>query len=237
MNSSIPSTIGFVIPALNEESSIGRVVRGLRERGVAHVVVANNGSTDRTADVAAHAGAIVVTEPERGYGAACLRAIAALPDVVEVIGFVDGDGSDSLDDVTALVEPILNNEADFVIASRARGRAEHGALTRTQQFGNLIASQWLRHRFGLATTDLGPFRAIRRSSYDTLGMRDRNYGWTVEMQIKAARAGLRFTEIPTDYFCRIGQSKVSGTLRGAVGAGVTIIGLLAWYDLGPGRNR
>lgn len=237
MSSSLRATVGFVIPALNEEAAIGGVVGGLRQRGINHVVVADNGSTDRTAEVAAQAGAIVVRESERGYGAACLRAISALPDCVTVIGFIDGDGSDELGDVEALVEPILNNEADFVIASRVRGRAEAGALTKTQRLGNLIASQWLRHRFGLRTTDLGPFRAIRRSSYERLGMRDRNYGWTVEMQIKAARAQLRFVEIPTNYFCRIGTSKVSGTLRGAVGAGVKIIGLLAWYDFGPGRKK
>ncbi len=228
--------VGFVIPALNEERAIGGVVGGLRSRGIKQVVVCDNGSTDRTAQVARDAGATVVQETERGYGAACLRAIEALEPATKVIGFVDGDGSDDLDDLPKLLNPILDESADFVIASRARGQAEAGALTPPQRLGNLIASSWLRYRFGQETSDLGPFRAIRKTAYQKLKMRDRNYGWTVEMQIKAARHHLRYQEFPTNYACRIGTSKVSGTVRGTLGAGFKIIGLLWLYDLGPYRN-
>lgn len=222
--------VSFIIPALNEEKAIGNVVRGLRERGIQNVIVCDNGSTDETASEARKAGAKVVYEAQRGYGAACLQAIASLSPSTQVIGFVDGDGSDDLDDLARLLEPLLNDEADFVIASRARGKAEAGALTPAQRFGNLIASTWLRIRFGQATSDLGPFRAITRQAYEALSMQDRNYGWTVEMQIKAARKGCRYREFPTNYACRIGQSKVSGTIRGTLGAGFKIIGLLLWYD-------
>ena len=228
--------VGFVIPALNEERAIGGVVGGLRSRGIKQVVVCDNGSTDRTAQVARDAGAKVVQETERGYGAACLRAIEALEPATKVIGFVDGDGSDDLDDLPKLLNPILDESADFVIASRARGQAEAGALTPPQRLGNLIASSWLRYRFGQETSDLGPFRAIRKTAYQKLKMRDRNYGWTVEMQIKAARHHLRYQEFPTNYARRIGTSKVSGTVRGTLGAGFKIIGLLWLYDLGPYRN-
>ena len=229
-------SVGFVIPALNEEAAIGNVVEGLRARGISQIVVCDNGSTDETANVARSAGATVVSEPERGYGAACLKAISALSQATEIIGFVDGDGSDNLDDLEALLSPLLSEEADFVIASRALGEAEQGALTPPQRFGNWIASSWLKYRFGQQTSDLGPFRAIRKSAYQRLKMQDRNYGWTVEMQIKAAQHKLRYAEFPTNYACRIGQSKVSGTLRGTLGAGFKIIGLLLWYDIGRGRS-
>lgn len=228
--------VGFVIPALNEEEAIGGVVAGLRSRGITQIVVCDNGSRDKTAEVAQRAGALVVREPERGYGAACLRAIDALSPSTEIIGFVDGDGSDNLDDLPHLLNPILSDTADFVIASRARGEAESGALTPPQRLGNFIASSWLRYRFGQATSDLGPFRAIKKSAYQNLGMKDRNYGWTVEMQIKAARKGLRYSEFPTNYARRIGTSKVSGTVRGTFGAGFKIIGLLWLYDFGSPRD-
>ena len=143
---------------------------------------------------------------------------------------------DNLDDLETLLSPLLREEADFVIASRALGEAEQGALTPPQRFGNWIASSWLKYRFGQQTSDLGPFRAIRKSAYQRLKMQDRNYGWTVEMQIKAAQHKLRYAEFPTNYACRIGQSKVSGTLRGTLGAGFKIIGLLLWYDIGRGRS-
>ena len=199
--------MGFVIPALNEEGAIGNVVEGLRARGISQIVVCDNGSTDETASVARSAGATVVHEPERGYGAACLKAISALSQATEIIGFVDGDGSDNLDDLEALLSPLLREEADFVIASRALGEAEQGALTPPQRFGNWIASSWLKYRFGQQTSDLGPFRAIRKSAYQRLKMQDRNYGWTVEMQIKAAQHKLKYAEFPTNYACRIGQSR------------------------------
>ncbi len=201
------------------------------------VYVVDNGSRDRTAEVARAAGAIVVSEPRRGYGSACLAGIAALPADAEIVVFVDADGSDEPSELAALIAPIVAGSADLVIGSRALGRLEPGALTPQQRVGNAIASAWLRTRFGQPATDLGPFRAIRRSALDSLGMVDTNYGWTIEMQIKAAQHRLRYAEIPASYKRRLGVSKVSGTIRGVLGASYKILGLLAWYDLGPGRRR
>ena len=227
--------VGFVIPALNEEGAIGNVVEGLRARGISQIVVCDNGSTDETASVARSAGATVVHEPERGYGAACLKAISALSQTTEIIGFVDGDGSDNLDDLEALLSPLLEKRPTLssrLVHSAKRSKERSPPPT----FRQLIASSWLKYRFGQQTSDLGPFRAIRKSAYQRLKMQDRNYGWTVEMQIKAAQHKLRYAEFPTNYACRIGQSKVSGTLRGTLGAGFKIIGLLLWYDIGRGRS-
>jgi len=223
--------IDVVIPALNEQQAIAEVVRAIPRPPVRSIVVADNGSDDDTAARAREAGAQVVFEPERGYGAACAAAIAALPPDNDLLVFVDGDGSDDLSLLVDLVAPILDDQADLVVGTRTLGLAAPDALTPPQRFGNAIASAWLRRRFGLAATDLGPFRAIRRTAFDSLAMRDRNYGWTVELQIKAARAGLRYAELPMGYRPRIGLSKVSGTVRGVVGAGFKIIGLLAYYDL------
>ena len=228
--------IDVVIPALDEELAVGAVVAALLAH-VRHVYVVDNGSKDRTAEVARAAGATVVTEPRRGYGAACLAGIAALPADCDVVVFVDADGSDEPAELPALVAPIVGGRADLVIGSRALGRVERGALTPQQRVGNRIAATWLRARFGLPATDLGPFRAIRKTSLDALGMVDADYGWTIEMQIKAARHGLRYAEVPASYKQRIGVSKVSGTLRGVLGASYKILGLLAWYDLGGGRVR
>jgi len=228
--------IDVIIPALNEEQAIAGVVRGIPRPLVRQVYVVDNGSADATAKVAREAGAIVVTEPRRGYGSACLAGIAALPADTEIVVFLDADGSDEPAEMHELVRAIVEDRADLVIGSRALGAVERGALTPQQQVGNAIASGWLRARFGLPATDLGPFRAIRRSSLDALGMVDTNYGWTVEMQIKAARKQLRYAEVPAAYKRRIGESKVSGTVRGVLGASYKILGLLAWYDLGPGRR-
>ncbi|MFW5926050.1 MAG: glycosyltransferase family 2 protein [Myxococcota bacterium] len=225
--------IDVVIPALDEAASIGGVVSAvLRQSPVRSVVVVDNGSSDGTAEVARSAGARVVAEPRRGYGAACLAGIAALPDDTDVVVFLDADASDDPSELPAVIAPILRDEADLVVGSRPLGRVERGALTLPQRVGNRIASTWLRRRFGMHATDLGPFRAIRASALAGLSMRDRDYGWTVEMQIKAARSGLRYAEVPVSYRRRIGRSKVSGTLRGVVGASTKILGLLASYDLG-----
>jgi glycosyltransferase involved in cell wall biosynthesis len=225
-----------VIPALDEEAAIEGVVRGVMQPPVRGVYVVDNGSRDRTAELARAAGATVVSEPRRGYGSACLAGIAALPADTDIVVFVDADGSDDPTELAALVAPILEGRADLVIGSRALGKVEQGALTPQQRVGNAIASLWLRARFDLPATDLGPFRAIRRDALERLGMVDTDYGWTVEMQIKAARAGLRYVEVPAAYKRRLGASKVSGTVRGVVGATYKILGLLAWYDLGPGRR-
>lgn len=223
--------VDVIIPALNEEGAIGPTVRGIPRALVRSVIVVDNGSTDATAAEAEAAGAIVVREPERGYGAACLRGIATLAPDCDVVVFLDGDASDDPSLIGALVAPIERGEADFVVGSRALGRAEPGSITPQQQVGNAIAAGWLRIRFGLRATDLGPFRAISRDALRRLEMRDRNYGWTVEMQIKAAKLGLRYREVPVPYRRRIGVSKVSGTVRGTIGASVKILGLLAWHDI------
>ncbi|MFW6066954.1 MAG: glycosyltransferase family 2 protein [Myxococcota bacterium] len=225
--------VDVVIPALDEAASIGGVVSAvLRQPPVRSVVVVDNGSSDGTAEIARGAGARVVAEPRRGYGAACQAGIAALPPDTDVVVFLDADASDDPAELPDLVEPILRGEADLVVGSRRLGRVEPGALTLPQRVGNRIASEWLRRRFGMDATDLGPFRAIRASALSALGMRDPGYGWTVEMQIKAARAGLRYVEVPVSYRRRIGRSKISGTVRGVVGASTKILGMLALYDLG-----
>lgn len=224
------AVVDVIIPALDEAGSIGVVVRAVPRPPVRHVFVIDNGSTDNTAEVAESAGAVVIHEPCRGYGSACLAGQRALPADTEIVVFMDADGSDDIAALPRLIEPILMGQADFVIGSRALGVAEPGSLTSLQKLGNRLAARWLRSRFGVAATDLGPFRAIRRSCLDELGMCDPNYGWTVEMQIKAARRGLRYAEAPVNYRCRVGRSKVAGTVRGTVGASVKILGRLAWHD-------
>lgn len=217
-------TIGVVIPALNEADAIGRVVGDI-PAWVDRIVVADNGSKDGTGDVARKAGAIVVRETEPGYGAACLAGIAALGNV-DVIVFLDGDYSDHPEDMADLVDPILSGEHDFVIGSRATGAREAGSLTPQQLFGNWLATTLIRQIWGASYTDLGPFRAIRATSLAALAMADRNYGWTVEMQIKAAEHKLRSHEVPVRYRCRIGVSKVSGTIKGSVKAGYKILSII-----------
>jgi glycosyltransferase involved in cell wall biosynthesis len=228
--------VHVIIPALDEEEAIGGVVSDVLRQPVRSVIVVDNGSSDRTGEVARSAGARVVTEPHRGYGAACLAGIAALPLDTDLVVFIDGDASDDPSELPSLIDPIVRDEADLVVGSRHLGRAERGALTLPQRVGNRIASTWLRRRFGMHATDLGPFRAIRAPALAGLAMGDRGYGWTVEMQIRAARAGLRYAEVPVSYRRRIGQSKISGTLRGVAGASTKILGLLALHDLGRHRG-
>ena len=224
--------VDVVIPALDEEQGLPEVLREIPADLVRRVVVADNGSRDRTAQVAREAGAIVVTQPERGYGAACLEALAYLAtDPPDVVVFLDGDHSDHPAELRTLLEPITSGRAAFVVGSRARGRAESGSLTPPQRVGNAIACAGLRRFYGVHYTDLGPFRAITWHELGWLGMVDRNFGWTVEMQIKAARAGTPYAEVPVSYRNRIGTSKVSGTVRGSVNAGIRILWLLgkhAW---------
>ena len=215
-------TIGVVIPALNEERSIGRVLASLPAL-VDQVAVVDNGSVDQTAEVAAAHGALVVHERKRGYGAACLAGIAAIGGQVDILAFLDADFSDYPEQLERLVTPIANGDVDLVIGSRTLGRRERGALTIPQRFGNALACklihQFWRHRH----TDLGPFRAIRADALAVLRMDDRTYGWTVQMQVRALRAGLRVGEVAVDYRRRIGKSKISGTVSGVVRAGTKII--------------
>ncbi len=228
--------IGVVIPALNEERAIGRVLADL-PAWVDRIVVVDNGSSDRTGAVARAAGAQVVLEPERGYGAACLAGIDHCADM-DIIVFIDGDYSDYPQDLERIVAPILSGDCDFVVGSRAAGEARAGALTPQQRFGNWFACKLMNVFWRTCYTDLGPFRAIDARALQALQMQDRAYGWTIEMQIKAALAGLAIGEVPVRYRPRIGVSKISGTLKGAAMAGITILSLIgrfAWrYGISPG---
>lgn len=228
--------VAVIIPALDEEAAVGFVVEQVRAAGGAllrEVIVVDNGSRDRTAERARAAGASVTREPQRGYGAACLAGLAALDPEVDLVVFLDADGSDDPGELPLLLAPILAGEADLVIGSRILGTLQPGAMTWPQRFGNWLAPALIRLVWGVRFTDLGPFRAIRRDALESLAMADRDFGWTVEMQIKAARFGLRCCERPVSYKKRIGKSKISGTLRGVFLAGRKIlltIGQEAWRD-------
>ncbi|MEZ5856120.1 MAG: glycosyltransferase family 2 protein [Hyphomicrobiaceae bacterium] len=224
-----------IIPALNEERAIGRVLEDIPDF-VDQVIVVDNGSTDQTVAVARAGGALVVSEPERGYGAACLMGIANAA-AADIIVFMDGDYSDHGSEMASLVDPIVLGAADMVLGSRVLGEREAGSLTPQQQFGNWLATTLMRVIWGARFTDLGPYRAIRASALADLGMRDRNYGWTVEMQIRAARAGLAFAEVPVSYRRRIGQSKVSGTVKGTILAGIKILTVIGRFALTEGAGR
>jgi uncharacterized protein len=226
------SRVGVVIPALNEEKSIGKVLSAIPD-WVDEVVVADNGSSDRTAEIAEENGARVVHEPRRGYGAACLAAIRSLKDP-DIILFMDGDYSDHPEESDALIDPIASDKADMVIGSRVLGKREAGALTPQARFGNWLACLLIRLFWKVRFTDLGPFRAIGFHAFEKLHMGDLDYGWTVEMQIKAAKAGLRVLEVPVSYRRRIGKSKVSGALRGIVGAGTKILYTIFKSAVNPG---
>lgn len=222
-------TVKVIIPALDEAEAIGAVLAEV-PGWVDEVLVADNGSSDRTADVARAAGATVVEEPRRGYGWACLAAMARLGEC-DLVVFLDGDHSDHPEEMEALVAPLAAGEADLVIGSRSLGRCERGALTPQQRFGNLLACRLILLIWGQRFTDLGPFRAIRNDALRALRMTDKTYGWTVEMQLEAVLSGLRCVEVPVSYRRRIGRSKVSGTVRGVVGAGWKILGTIARYAL------
>jgi glycosyltransferase involved in cell wall biosynthesis len=217
--------IAVVIPALDEEEAIGLVIREIPPV-VSEIVVVDNGSRDRTAEVARAAGARVVVEPRRGYGQACLTGVAAVPDA-EVIAFLDADYSDYPEQLVDVLAPILAGEADFVVGSRNLGQRARGAHPLHAVLGTRLCVGLMNLLIGTRATDLGPFRAITATALRALGMRDRNFGWTVEMQVKAARRGLRVREVAVDYRPRIGQSKVSGTVSGTVRAGAKILGTIA----------
>ena len=220
--------IDVIIPAYNEEASIGNVVRDVPRDLVREIIVCNNNSRDRTRAVAEAAGATVVDEPRPGYGSACLKGmahVAARPasQQPDVVVFLDGDYSDYPEELPALVRPLAEQHMDLVIGSRALGDMERGAMQPQQLFGNWLATNLIRLFYGYTFTDLGPFRAIRWPVLRTLGMCDPDFGWTVEMQVRAAKAGLRCTEVPVRYRVRIGRSKISGTLRGTLLAGHKIL--------------
>lgn len=225
--------VSVVIPALNEEEPIAGVVRECLATGVPReVIVVDNGSTDRTAERARQAGARVVTAP-RGYGRACAAGVRAVSPECDIILFLDGDGSDIPAFITDLVDPIARGTHDFVIGSRTRGNREHGSMNLQQILSGRIAGWIMRLLYGVGYTDMCPFRAIRRDTLSNLHMREQTYGWNLEMQMKAARAGLRVLEIPVNHRNRAGcESKVSGTLRGTFVAGARIIATLVRIALG-----
>lgn len=216
--------VSVVIPALNEADQIAAVVRAVPREIADEVIVVDNGSTDRTAERAQEAGARVVSEPQRGYGRACQAGVRALRSDCEIVVFLDGDGSDCPEMMEVLVQPITIGTHDFVIGSRIRGERESGSMNFQQVFAGRIAGLLLRLLYGVRYTDMCPFRAIRREMLDQLGMREKTYGWNLEMQMRAARAGLRILEVPVDHHRRTGgESKVSGTLRGTFLAGGRIL--------------
>jgi len=222
------ATIVVIIPALNEEAALPNVLADIPRDLVQEVVVVDNGSSDRTAEVARACGATVLTETRRGYGAACLTGIAYLkskpPDIVV---FLDGDYSDYPEEMAEVVCPILMADYDLVIGSRTQGGAGRGALLPQARLGNALATSLIRLLYGFAYSDLGPFRAVCFDKLLALGMADSTYGWTVEMQVKALKAGLKITEVPVRYRRRIGQSKVTGSWQGTMLAGYKILWTIA----------
>ncbi len=242
------ANVTVIIPAFNEDASLPLVLGDVPDE-VGRMIVVNNRSTDDTAATAFACGAMVVHELRRGYGSACLRGLAAIEELIQsgepppqIVVFLDADYSDHPDLLPNLIEPIQDGQADFVLGSRLLGEREPGAMPPQSLFGNRLACFLMRVLFGARYTDLGPFRAIEYQSLVDLGMADRNYGWTVEMQIKATRAGLRSNEVPVPYRRRIGQSKISGTITGTLKAGTKILytiakyGLTHWWCETPGNH-
>lgn len=222
----MPEIIDVVIPAYNEEASISLVLNDIPDTLVREVIVCNNASTDRTREVAMEHGATVLDQPKKGYGSACLKGLEyiAQKDIKpDIVVFLDADYSDHPEEMVEIVRPILEDEQDMVIGSRALGNMEEGAMMPQQIFGNWLATNLIKLIYKYHFTDLGPFRAIRYNRLCDLEMKDPDFGWTVEMQVKAAKQGLRCTEVPVSYRKRIGVSKVSGTIRGTILAGHKIL--------------
>ncbi len=231
---------GIIIPAHNEEQSIGLVIQAVPKENVSYILVINNGSTDGTRAAAEKAGAMVLDEPVMGYGRACLTGMEYIRQhPVDIVVFLDGDYSDYPVEMTQLTAPIISGEADFVLGSRVMGNREQGSLPVQSIIGSVIAGNLIQWFWGFRYTDLGPFRAIRTDALFALEMEDRWFGWTVEMQIRALKKGLRVREIPVSYRKRIGKSKVTGTIKGSIMAGIIIlktIGREKLLDLKPGRK-
>lgn len=228
--------MAVIIPALDEEEAIGPVLAAIDRSLVDTVVVGDNGSRDRTAEVARAGGAVVVHEPRRGYGSACLRAIAEVRDH-DILVFLDADGADDPEEIPRVLAPLATG-ADLVIGSRVLGEVESGALTPVQRFGNALACGLVHAFWGVRYTDLGPFRAVATPAYRQMEMRDPDFGWTIEMQVRAVQLGLRVREVPVS--CRIrrgGRSKVSGTLSGSFRAGRRILTHVLRARFGRGRVR
>jgi glycosyltransferase involved in cell wall biosynthesis len=225
-------SIKVIIPAYNEEDSIAKVINDI-PKSVEEVVVVSNNSTDDTEINARNAGATVLSETRKGYGYACLKGmdyVAKQQQQPDIIVFLDGDYSDYPEELTKIVAPIINDNLDFVIGARVKRLREQGAMTPQQIFGNWLACVLMKLMFGAKFSDLGPFRAIKYDKLLALQMEDKTYGWTVEMQLKALKQKLSYTEIPVNYRNRIGVSKVSGTVKGSVMAGVKILGWIFKYS-------
>ena len=221
-----------IIPAINEENSIGLVLNAIPEKIIKEIIVVDNGSIDNTVGVALDHGVTVLEEERKGYGYACLKGIeylGSLTDKPDIVVFLDGDYSDYPEEIENVVAPVLYDDKDLVIGSRALGNRQPGSMTIPQIFGNWLATLLLRIFYGLKFTDLGPFRAIRYQKLLDLNMSDKTYGWTVEMQLKAAKFGLQCDEVPVSYRKRIGISKVSGTFRGTIMAGYKILWTIFKY--------
>lgn len=224
--------VSVIIPAFNEENGVGLVIQEIPKDLIAEIIVVNNASTDNTEKIAREAGVTVLRESTPGYGRACLKGIDYLKKKEvrpSIVIFLDADHSDYPEEMRELIKPILENKADLVIGSRALGQKESGSMTPQQIFGNWLATLLLRVLYKITFTDLGPFRAIRFDSLLLLDMQDKTYGWTVEMQLKAAKLGLRCMEVPVRYRKRIGFSKISGTVKGTIMAGVKIISTIFKY--------
>lgn len=221
-----------IIPVLNEEQSIGKVLAAIPALPEITVIVADNGSQDRTPEIAKQYGAVVTVQPERGYGATCLRALQEAEKFTpDVVVFLDGDYSDYPDEMPLLLAPILEEGYDLVIGSRLSGNRQKGALLPQAVFGNWLSTYLIQLFWKYRFTDLGPFRAVTWKALQRMQMQDRNFGWTVEMQIRAAQLGLRCCEIPVSYRKRIGRSKVTGTIKGSVMAGIVILRTIGKHAL------
>ena len=224
--------ISLIIPVFNEQDAIQNVLHDLPRGLLTEIIVVDNGSTDRTAQLARDSGARVVEEPRKGYGSACLAGIAAV-DAPDIVAFLDGDYSDFPGELSDVVRPILEGRADLVIGSRVLGECEPGALLPQARFGNWLATLLIEALFGVHFTDLGPFRAVTARALEAMRMNDQTFGWTVEMQVKAALLQLRVTEVPTRYRRRIGVSKITGTLQGTIRAGYKILFTIFKYAAHP----
>ena len=219
-------SIYIIIPAFNESTSVGKVISDIPKHLVKEIIVVNNGSTDDTIRVAEDAGATVLSENRKGYGYACLKGIdylKAKANQNDIVVFIDGDYSDFPEEIGLVIDPILNSNAELVIGSRALGQRQPGAMLAQQIFGNWLATRLIKLFYNTSFTDLGPFRAITWKALQQLNMEDKTYGWTVEMQVKAAKFKLNCTEVPVSYRKRIGISKVSGTINGTIMAGYKIL--------------
>ena len=225
--------IKVIIPAYNEANSISQVIQGI-PKIVSEIIVVNNDSTDATARNAKNAGATVLTEHKKGYGYACLcgmNYVSQQSNNPDIIVFIDGDYSDYPEDLSKVIQPIIEEDIDLVIGARVKELREQGSMTPQQIFGNWLASFLMKLFFGSKFTDLGPFRAIKYDKLLTLEMEDKTYGWTVEMQLKALNRKLSYIEVPVRYRKRIGVSKVSGTVKGSIFAGVKILGWIFKYSI------